>query len=143
MSNSVSHSIFHQTLLCQTVAEYQSKVNSCGNALFQPASAIKGSTQAKRFLLSTNFRGNRFCVRKRKQAMGRNNQQIPCAVLTTNPASEVCSSMQRNMLIVVTSFGIFFFFFFAILILIFVFLCYRENIYWYFFDLECNSVKML
>ncbi|CAL0313184.1 unnamed protein product [Lupinus luteus] len=83
MSNSV---ILHQTLL------YQSKVvNSCGNTLFQPASFNKGSK--KKFLLSTNFRGNRFCVRKLKQAMGKHQHGfvIPCAVLTTNAASEELS----------------------------------------------------
>ncbi|KAE9597974.1 hypothetical protein Lal_00029603 [Lupinus albus] len=76
MSNSV---ILHQTLL------YQSKVvNSCANI-------NKGSK--KKFQLSTNFRGNRFCVRKLKQAMGKHQHGfvIPCAVLTTNAPSEELS----------------------------------------------------
>ncbi|XP_004509565.1 alpha-glucan water dikinase, chloroplastic isoform X1 [Cicer arietinum] len=85
----MSHSIFHQTLLCQTqtVAEHQSKLNSRGvtaNTLFQSKSVHK----EKKLLLSTNFRGNRLCVRKRKLAMGR-NRAIPRAVLTTNPASDL------------------------------------------------------
>ena len=94
MSNGVSHSVFHQTLLCQTVAEYQSKVGSSGipaSTLFQALSANKGSTQPNKFLLSTNFRGRRLCVRKRTLAMGRNRHEavVPRAVLTTNPASQV------------------------------------------------------
>ncbi|OIV93844.1 hypothetical protein TanjilG_13859 [Lupinus angustifolius] len=76
MSNSVSHSIFHQTLI------YQSKVvNSCGNRL--------GSKN--KFLLSTNFRGNRFCVKKLKEKHQQHRFVNPCAVLTSNAASEdVC-----------------------------------------------------
>ncbi|XP_027348742.1 alpha-glucan water dikinase, chloroplastic [Abrus precatorius] len=80
----MSQSVFHQTLLCQTqtVAEHQSKVT-----LFQSVSVNK----EKKFLLSTNFRGNRLCVRKRKLTMGRHRHAdaIPRAVLTTNPASEL------------------------------------------------------
>ncbi|XP_019421635.1 PREDICTED: alpha-glucan water dikinase, chloroplastic-like isoform X2 [Lupinus angustifolius] len=73
MSNSVSHSIFHQTLI------YQSKVvNSCGNRL--------GSKN--KFLLSTNFRGNRFCVKKLKEKHQQHRFVNPCAVLTSNAASE-------------------------------------------------------
>lgn len=107
-STKMSHSIFHQTVLCQTqtVAEHPSKLGSRGitanNTLFQSPSVNKG----KKLLLSTNFRGTRLCVRKRKLlAMGRNRhaQAIPRAVLTSNPASEVFSK-RRNMLIVITSF---------------------------------------
>lgn len=88
----MSHSIFQQTLLCQTqtVAGHQSKLSSRGitaNTLFQVQSVDK----EKKLLLSTNFRGNRLSVRKRRLlAMGR-NRAIPRAVLATNPASEVCS----------------------------------------------------
>ncbi|XP_015957126.1 alpha-glucan water dikinase, chloroplastic [Arachis duranensis] len=90
MSNSVSHSIFHQTLLCQAVSEYQSKAGS-SNSLFQAWSANKGSYPPKKLLLSTNFRGNRLCARKRKLAMGKLRHQavIPRAVLTTNPSSQL------------------------------------------------------
>jgi alpha-glucan,water dikinase len=87
----MSHSIFHQTLLCQTqsVAEHQSKINSRGvttNTLFQSQSVDK----EKKLLLSTNFRGNKLFIRKRKVVMGR-NQAIPRAVLTSNAGSQVCS----------------------------------------------------
>ncbi|QHO03122.1 Alpha-glucan water dikinase [Arachis hypogaea] len=90
MSNSVSHSIFHQTLLCQAVSEYQSKAGS-SNSLFQAWNANKGSYPPKKLLLSTNFRGNRLCARKRKLAMGKLRHQavIPRAVLTTNPSSQL------------------------------------------------------
>ncbi|XP_061355011.1 alpha-glucan water dikinase, chloroplastic [Gastrolobium bilobum] len=88
----MSHSIFNHTLLCQTqaVAEHQSKVSSCAipaNTLFQAVSVNK----EKKLLLSTNSRGNRLCVRKRKLAMGkhRHSEFIPRAVLTTNTASEL------------------------------------------------------
>ncbi|CAK8565910.1 unnamed protein product [Lathyrus sativus] len=85
----MSHSIFHQTLLCQTqsVAEYQSKLNSCGivsGTLFQSQSVDK----EKKLLLSTNFRGSRLCVRKRRVAMAKNHS-ISRAVLTSNAASEL------------------------------------------------------
>ncbi|WJX93428.1 alpha-glucan, water dikinase [Trifolium repens] len=85
----MSHSIFHQTLLCQTqsVAEHQSKINSRGittNTLFQSQSVDK----EKKLLLSTNFRGNKLFVRKRKVVMGR-NQAIPRAVLTSNAGSQL------------------------------------------------------
>ncbi|GAU21380.1 hypothetical protein TSUD_189680 [Trifolium subterraneum] len=85
----MSHSIFHQTLLCQTqsVAEHQSKLNSRGvttNTLFQSQSVDK----EKKLFLSTNFRGNKLFVRKRKVVMGR-NQAIPRAVLTSNAGSQL------------------------------------------------------
>ncbi|CAL0330850.1 unnamed protein product [Lupinus luteus] len=73
MSNSVSHSIIHQTLI------YQSKVvNSCSNRL----------ASKKKLLLSTNFRGNRFCVKKLKEKHQQHRFVNPCAVLTSNAASE-------------------------------------------------------
>ncbi|KAE9607885.1 putative alpha-glucan, water dikinase [Lupinus albus] len=73
MSNSVSHSIFHQTLI------YQSKVvNYCSNRV--------GSKN--KFLLPTNFRGNRFCVKKLKGKHQQHRFLNPCAVLTSNAASE-------------------------------------------------------
>lgn len=79
----MSQSIFHQTVLCQTqtVAEHQSKVSSFA------VSVNKGKNPS----LSTNFRGNRLCVRKRKLAMGKHRHvdAIPRAVLTTNPASDL------------------------------------------------------
>ncbi|TKY58675.1 Alpha-glucan water dikinase [Spatholobus suberectus] len=79
----MSQSIFHQTVLCQTqtVAEHQSKVSSFA----------LGVNKGKNPLLSTNFRGNRLCVRKRKLVMGRHRHvdAIPRAVLTTNLASEL------------------------------------------------------
>ncbi|XP_019421634.1 PREDICTED: alpha-glucan water dikinase, chloroplastic-like isoform X1 [Lupinus angustifolius] len=82
MSNSVSHSIFHQTLI------YQSKVvNSCGNRL--------GSKN--KFLLSTNFRGNRFCVKKLKEKHQQHRFVNPCAVLTSNAASEDQLSGKFNL----------------------------------------------
>ncbi|XP_057416065.1 alpha-glucan water dikinase, chloroplastic isoform X2 [Lotus japonicus] len=85
----MSHSIFHQTLLCQTqtVAEHQSKVSSRGSTLFPALSVSKG----KKLVLSTNLRGNRLCLRKRRFAMGRNRNTvaIPRAVLTSNAASEL------------------------------------------------------
>ncbi|CAK8561980.1 unnamed protein product [Lathyrus sativus] len=83
----MSHSIFHQTLLCQSVAEYQSKLGSRGivsGTLFQSQSVDK----EKKLLLSTNFRGSRLCVRKRRVAMAKNHS-ISRAVLTSNAASEL------------------------------------------------------
>ncbi|KAK7361648.1 hypothetical protein VNO77_03719 [Canavalia gladiata] len=83
-SGNMNQSIFHQTLLFQTqsLAEHQSKVT-----LFQSLSVNK----EKKFLLPSNFRGNRLCARKRKLAMGRHRHvdAIPRAVLTTIPASEL------------------------------------------------------
>ncbi|KAF7829333.1 alpha-glucan water dikinase, chloroplastic [Senna tora] len=94
MSNTVGRSIFHPTLLCPSVAEYQSKVNSSGilaNNLFKAASVNQGPAQTQNFLLSTKFRGNKLCVRKRKLAMGRHGRVavIPHAVLTTDPTSQL------------------------------------------------------
>lgn len=94
MSGSISkmsHSIFHQTLLCQTstVAEHQSKRGVIGNSstLFQSQQSVD---KEKKLFLSTNFRGNSsFFVRKRKVAMG-SKQTVPRAVLTSNAASQVC-----------------------------------------------------
>jgi len=85
----MSHSIFHQTLLCQTstVAEHQSKRGVIGNStLFQSQQSVD---KEKKLFLSTNFRGNpSFFVRKRKVAMG-SKQTVPRAVLTSNAASQV------------------------------------------------------
>ncbi|MED6193595.1 hypothetical protein PIB30_021071 [Stylosanthes scabra] len=90
MSNSVSHSIFYQTLLCRAVSEYESKAGS-SNSLFQAWSANKGLYPPKKLLLSTNFRGNKLCASKRKLGMGklRNHAVVPHAVLTTNPSSQL------------------------------------------------------
>lgn len=93
MSGSISkmsHSIFHQTLLCQTstVAEHQSKRGVIGNSstLFQSQQSVD---KEKKLFLSTNFRGNSsFFVRKRKVAMG-SKQTVPRAVLTSNAASQL------------------------------------------------------
>lgn len=91
----MSQSIFHQTVLCQTqtVAEHQSKVRSF---------PVSVNRVKKNLALRTNFRGNRLCVRKCKLAMGKHRHvdAIPRAVLTTNPASEVCSNHHN----IITSF---------------------------------------
>jgi len=91
-SGKMSQSIFHQTVLCQTqtVAEHQSKVSSF---------AVSVNKGKKNPVLRTNFRGNRLCVRKCKLAMGKHRhvEAIPRAVLTTNPASEVCSNHHNIM----------------------------------------------
>jgi len=91
----MSHSIFHQTLLCQTstVAEHQSKRGVIGNStLFQSQQSVD---KEKKLFLSTNFRGNpSLFVRKRKVAMG-SKQTVPRAVLTSNAASQVCVDHHR------------------------------------------------
>lgn len=91
MSNTVTHSIFHQTLLCPTVAEYQSKVTSAvipANTLYLDVRVKQAPTQAWKFLLSKKFGG-----RKRRLAMERHQHAAinPHAVSTTAPASEVSS----------------------------------------------------
>ncbi|KAJ7943678.1 Alpha-glucan water dikinase, chloroplastic [Quillaja saponaria] len=94
MSNTVGHSILHKTLVFHTVTEYQSKINSSGipaKTLFQAVSVKQAQAQIGKFLISTNFCGNKFKVRKPKLAMGtrRPISVVPHAVLTTDPASEL------------------------------------------------------
>ncbi|KAI4314362.1 hypothetical protein L6164_027278 [Bauhinia variegata] len=96
MSNTVSHSLFHQTLHRPSVTEYSSKVNSSGipaNTLFQAVCVNQGPAQTQKYRLSKKFCGNSLFLRKRKLAMGAHRKvaAVPHAVLTTDPASEVSS----------------------------------------------------
>ncbi|KAI4328195.1 hypothetical protein L6164_020571 [Bauhinia variegata] len=109
MSNTVSRTIFHQTLLRPTVSEYPSKVNSYGippNTLFQAVCMNQGPAQTHKYLLSKNFCGKKLSLRKQKLAMGGHRQVavIPHAVLTTDTASEISGrfNLEGNIQLQVT-----------------------------------------
>ncbi|KAK1552116.1 hypothetical protein Q3G72_010601 [Acer saccharum] len=91
MSNSIGHNLLHQSLLCSTVLEHQSKLNSSGipaNSLFQAATINQA---ARKSPISTKFYGANLKARKPKLAMGsrRSASITPRAVLAVDSTSEV------------------------------------------------------
>lgn len=93
MSNTIGHSLLHQTLLHPTVLEQQTKINSCnisGNSFFLPKStANQAKSQIRKSPLSTKFRSNN--VKTTKLPMGTQGpvSVVPRAVLASEPTSEV------------------------------------------------------
>lgn len=95
MSNSIGRNVLHQSLLCSTVFEHQSKHHSSGipaNSLFQAVSINQpaGVSAARKSPLSTKFYGTSLNARP-KMAMGRHRPVLitPRAVLAVDSASEV------------------------------------------------------
>lgn len=95
MSNSIGRDVLHQSLLCSTVFEHQSKRHSSGipaNSLFQAVSInqLAGASAARKSPLSTKFYGTSLNARP-KMAMGRHRPVLitPRAVLAVDSASEV------------------------------------------------------
>lgn len=87
MSNSIGNNLLYQGFLTSTVLEHKSRISSpCvgGNSLFQQQLISKSS-------LSTEFRGNRLKVKKKKIPMEKKHaiSSSPHAVLTTDTSSEV------------------------------------------------------
>lgn len=95
MSNTIGHSLLHQTLLHPTVLEQQTKINSCsisGNSFFLPKStANQAKSQIQKSPLSTKFHSKRTNVKTTKLPMGTQGpvSVVPRAVLASEPASEV------------------------------------------------------
>lgn len=93
MSNTIGHSLLHQTLLHPTVLEQQTKINSCnisGNSFFLPKStANQAKSQIRKSPLSTKFRSNN--VKTTKLPMGTQGpvSVVPRAVLASEPTSEL------------------------------------------------------
>lgn len=98
MSNSIGNNLLHQRLLPSTVIETQSRINSSsvgGNTLLSP----QATSTARKSPLSTEFRGCKFTVQKKKSPMenvGRNRSisGFPRAVLTTDSSSEAAEKFK-------------------------------------------------
>ncbi|KAM3202848.1 alpha-glucan water dikinase, chloroplastic [Capsicum annuum] len=87
MSNSLGNNLLHQGFLTSTVLEHKSRISSPwlgSNSLFQQQLNSKSP-------LSTEFRGNRLKVQKKKIHMGKHRaiSTSPQAVLTTDAFSEL------------------------------------------------------
>ncbi|XP_055810349.1 alpha-glucan water dikinase, chloroplastic isoform X2 [Solanum dulcamara] len=97
MSNSLGKNLLYQGFLTSTVLEHKSRISSpCvgGNSLFQQQVISKSP-------LSTEFRGNRLKVQKKKIPMGKKRaiSSSPHAVLTTDTSSELAEkfSLEGNI----------------------------------------------
>ncbi|KAH0756297.1 hypothetical protein KY290_026567 [Solanum tuberosum] len=97
MSNSLGNNLLYQGFLTSTVLEHKSRISPpCvgGNSLFQQQVISKSP-------LSTEFRGNRLKVQKKKIPMGKNRafSSSPHAVLTTDTSSELAEkfSLEGNI----------------------------------------------
>ncbi|XP_060213985.1 alpha-glucan water dikinase, chloroplastic [Lycium barbarum] len=96
MSNSIGNNLLYQGFLTSTVLEHKSRISSpCvgGNSLFQQQVIAKSP-------LSSEFRGNRLKVQKKKIPMGKKRaiSSSPHAVLTTDASSELAEkfSLEGN-----------------------------------------------
>ncbi|KAH9773133.1 alpha-glucan water dikinase 1 [Citrus sinensis] len=110
MSNSIGRNVLHQSLLCSTVFEHQSKRHSSGipaNSLFQAVSINQpaGASAARKSPLSTKFYGTSLNARP-KMAMGRHRPVLitPRAVLAVDSASELAGkfNLEGNVELQVT-----------------------------------------
>ncbi|KAL9423869.1 hypothetical protein AB3S75_035877 [Citrus x aurantiifolia] len=110
MSNSIGRDVLHQSLLCSTVFEHQSKRHSSGipaNSLFQAVSInqLAGASAARKSPLSTKFYGTSLNARP-KMAMGRHRPVLitPRAVLAVDSASELAGkfNLEGNVELQVT-----------------------------------------
>ncbi|KAL3511320.1 hypothetical protein ACH5RR_030721 [Cinchona calisaya] len=97
MSNSIGNNLLHQSFLPSTVLEPQSRISSTwigGNTLFPP----QATSVARKSPLSTEFRGSKLTVHKKKLRMGKNRAVscFPQAVLAADPSSQIAEKFNLD-----------------------------------------------